>query len=69
MQFIKHLRKGQLINRPVGKKPSETRDKPHFQRHSCPGPDFRSENGKNAVSSRNPPAVNGIFAIFSQYFI
>jgi hypothetical protein len=26
--------------RPVGNKPSETLDKPHFQRHSCPGPDF-----------------------------
>jgi hypothetical protein len=35
----------------VGKKPSETRDKPHFQRHSCPGPDFWAEKGKNAIFS------------------
>ena len=65
MQFIKHLRKGQLINRSVGKKPSENREKPHFQRHSLPGPDFWAEKGKNAIFSRNFPPVNGIFAIFN----
>jgi hypothetical protein len=37
----------------VGKKPSETREKPHFQRHSLPGPDFKAENGKNAIFSLN----------------
>jgi hypothetical protein len=35
----------------VGKMPSETREKPHFQSHSCAGPDFRAEKGKNAIFS------------------
>jgi hypothetical protein len=37
--------------RSVGKKPSETREKPHFQRHSLPGPDFKAENGKKGIFS------------------
>jgi hypothetical protein len=35
----------------VGKKPSEIPDKPHFQRHSLPGPDFWAEKDKNAIFS------------------
>jgi hypothetical protein len=35
----------------VAEKPSETIDKPHFQRLSCPGPDFWAEKGKNAIFS------------------
>jgi hypothetical protein len=34
---IKHKK---LSVEKVGKKPFETRDKPHFQRYSLPGPDF-----------------------------
>jgi len=41
----------------VGNKPSETRDKPHFQRHSCPGPDFWAENGKKGILSQNFPLI------------
>ena len=43
-----------LSDRPVGKKPSETQDKPHFQRHSLPGPDFWAEKGKNGIFSLKP---------------
>jgi hypothetical protein len=35
----------------AAEKPSENLDKPHFQRHSLPGPDFWAENGKNAIFS------------------
>jgi hypothetical protein len=38
-------------NGAVGKKPSETREKTHFQRHSLPGPDFWAEKGKNGIFS------------------
>jgi hypothetical protein len=40
---------------PVGKKPSETIDKPHFQRHSLPGPDFWAENALFDIFSQNFP--------------
>jgi hypothetical protein len=45
---------GPGIRRRVAEKPSETRDKPHFQRHNCPGPDFWSENGKKGIFIWNP---------------
>ena len=37
----------------VGNKPSESGNNMPFQRHRCPGPDFKAKKGKNAVSSRN----------------
>jgi hypothetical protein len=44
-----------LARRAVAEKPTETQDKPHFQRHSCPGPVFL--------------AGNALFALFSQNFL
>ncbi len=35
----------------VSNKHSEIRDKPHFQRHRCPGPDFKAEKGKKGLFS------------------
>jgi hypothetical protein len=55
-------------NGDVGKKPSETRNKPHFQRHSFPGPDFCAENALFAVSSLNFTLATTSFAIFSYFF-
>jgi hypothetical protein len=46
--------KASCENGAVGNKPSETRDKPHFQSHSLPGSDFCAENGKNAIFSLKP---------------
>jgi hypothetical protein len=39
----------------VAEKHFETIDKPRFQRHSCTGPDFWSEKGKNAIFSLKIP--------------
>jgi hypothetical protein len=36
---------------PVAEKPSESGNNTHFQRQSCPGPDFKAENGKYAIFS------------------
>jgi hypothetical protein len=37
----------------VAEKPSESGNNTHFQRHSCPGPDFMAEKGKKGIFSRN----------------
>jgi hypothetical protein len=52
---------------PVAEKPSESGNNTHFQSHSCPGPDFEAEKGKNGIFSRNIPPGNGIFAIFNSF--
>ena len=35
--------------RAVAGKPSESGNNTHFQRHSCPGPDFKAEKGKKGL--------------------
>jgi hypothetical protein len=49
-QFLLSITEG-----PVAKKPSETQDKPHFQRHSCPRRDFQAGNAKYGIFSRKFP--------------
>jgi hypothetical protein len=39
----------------VAEKPSESGNNMPFQRHQCPGPDFKPEKGKNAVFSLKFP--------------
>jgi hypothetical protein len=47
-------------------KPSESGNNTHFQRHSCPGPDFRSEKSKNIGFSPKTLSGDGIFTTFSK---
>jgi len=54
------------MKRLVGRKPSESGNNTHFQRHSCPGPDFKAEKAKNALFNLKIPPKKGIFAIFIQ---
>jgi hypothetical protein len=47
--------KNDVVSGPVAEKTFESGNYMPFQRHSCPGPDFKAEKGKNAVFSRNYP--------------
>jgi len=49
-----NIEKGYLAGRygGVAEKPSESGNNTHFQRHSCPGPDFWAESGKKGLFSR-----------------
>jgi hypothetical protein len=39
-----------------------------FQRHSCPGPDFKAEKGKKGIFNRNPPLETAFLPFSSEIF-
>jgi hypothetical protein len=53
----------------VPQKPSESGNNNHFQRHRCPGPDFKAEKAKNALFSLKTPPEEGIFCFFKLFRI
>jgi hypothetical protein len=54
-EFLEAIKEEALLKLgTVAGKPSESGNNTHFQRHSCPGPDFCAEKGKKGIFSRNP---------------